>query len=253
MGTHKSGPATLFSDPSTSLLGLIESSPTQFLGARLTREPALDSAKFPHSTHVPFLFKVLSIAKALPLQAHPDKKLGIALHAKDPTQFPDDNHKPEIAVALSDGFRGFVGFRPPDEIRAALKSVPELVQAIDNLEACSRFLNEKEDEHEALKAVFTSLLRKDQNFVQRSVIELVRRVERQGASAVGGDEGAAHLVRKLNDQYPNDVGVLAAPFFMNFFELDKGQAIYIGADEAHAYLEGGVCARSLWHTIKNNS
>lgn len=243
MGTHSSGPASLFSDPSTSLHGLVASSPTHFLGARLTRSPALDSAKFPHSTHVPFLFKVLSMAKALPLQAHPDKLLGTALHAKDPDQFPDDNHKPEIAVALKDGFRGFVGFRPTVEVRTALERVPELVEAVGDPEACARFA--REESKEALKEIFTKLLSKNPQEVQRLVTELVRRIERQGAEALAGDEGTAHLVMKLNEQYPGDVGVLAAPFFMNFFELDRGQAIYIGADEAHAYLEGGEYLSSL--------
>ncbi len=37
---------------------------------------------------LPFLFKVLSISKALSIQAHPDKKLAEQLHAKDPKNYP---------------------------------------------------------------------------------------------------------------------------------------------------------------------
>lgn len=37
---------------------------------------------------LPFLFKVLSIGKALSIQAHPDKKLAEKLHAKDPKNYP---------------------------------------------------------------------------------------------------------------------------------------------------------------------
>lgn len=37
---------------------------------------------------LPFLFKVLSIAKALSIQAHPNKKLAERLHAKDPQNYP---------------------------------------------------------------------------------------------------------------------------------------------------------------------
>lgn len=37
---------------------------------------------------LPFLFKVLSIRKALSIQAHPNKKLAERLHAKDPKNYP---------------------------------------------------------------------------------------------------------------------------------------------------------------------
>ena len=37
---------------------------------------------------LPFLFKVLSIRKALSIQAHPNKKLAEKLHAKDPKNYP---------------------------------------------------------------------------------------------------------------------------------------------------------------------
>lgn len=37
---------------------------------------------------LPFLFKVLSIRKALSIQAHPNKKLAEQLHAKDPRNYP---------------------------------------------------------------------------------------------------------------------------------------------------------------------
>ncbi len=37
---------------------------------------------------LPFLFKVLSINKALSIQAHPNKKLAEELHAKDPKNYP---------------------------------------------------------------------------------------------------------------------------------------------------------------------
>lgn len=37
---------------------------------------------------LPFLFKVLSIQKALSIQAHPNKKLAEKLHAKDPKNYP---------------------------------------------------------------------------------------------------------------------------------------------------------------------
>ena len=41
---------------------------------------------------LPFLFKVLSIRKALSIQAHPNKKLAAQLHEKDPKNYPGMIH-----------------------------------------------------------------------------------------------------------------------------------------------------------------
>lgn len=46
-----------------------------------------------------------------------------------------------------------------------------------------------------------------------------------------------HLVLSLERQYPEDVGVLSALFF-NYVKLSPGEALYIGANEPHAYLSG---------------
>ena len=41
-----------------------------------------------YENKLPFLFKVLSINKALSIQAHPNKKLAEQLHASDPKNYP---------------------------------------------------------------------------------------------------------------------------------------------------------------------
>jgi mannose-6-phosphate isomerase len=41
-----------------------------------------------YENKLPFLFKVLSIGKALSIQAHPNKQLAEQLHAKDPKNYP---------------------------------------------------------------------------------------------------------------------------------------------------------------------
>ena len=53
--------------------------------------------------------QVLSVAKALSIQAHPDKKLAEVLHALRPSTYKDDNHKPEMAIAITE-FRALCGF-----------------------------------------------------------------------------------------------------------------------------------------------
>ena len=46
--------------------------------------------------NLPFLFKILSIRKALSIQVHPNKKEAERLHAVYPDIYKDDNHKPEV-------------------------------------------------------------------------------------------------------------------------------------------------------------
>lgn len=45
------------------------------------------------------------------------------------------------------------------------------------------------------------------------------------------------LVLRLESQYPDDVGVIAA-FFLNYVKLNRGEALYLGPNEPHAYISG---------------
>ena len=83
---------------------------------------------------LPFLPKILSIAKALPLQIHPNKDLAAQLHAKNPDQFTDDNHKPEISIALGK-FEVFIGWKATEDIQALFdssRSATEVTRAVLN-------------------------------------------------------------------------------------------------------------------------
>lgn len=48
---------------------------------------------------------------------------------------------------------------------------------------------------------------------------------------------------RLHSQYPGDIGCFAI-YFLNHMVLDPGQAMFLGANEPHAYLQGGqfMCA-----------
>ncbi|KAI2575202.1 MPI isoform 5, partial [Pan troglodytes] len=52
------------------------------------------------------------------------KELAEKLHLQAPQHYPDANHKPEMAIALTP-FQGLCGFRPVEEIVTFLKKVPE--------------------------------------------------------------------------------------------------------------------------------
>lgn len=52
---------------------------------------------------------MLSVAKALSIQAHPDKELARELHKTRPDLYKDGNHKPEMALAITE-FEALCGF-----------------------------------------------------------------------------------------------------------------------------------------------
>ena len=58
------------------------------------------------------------------------------------------------------------------------------------------------------------------------------------------------IVRKLNKEYPGDVGIFAVYFF-NIVSLEPGEALFIDANVPHSYLSGGKIS---FHTklYKNN-
>jgi mannose-6-phosphate isomerase len=68
---------------------------------------------------IPFLFKVLSVETALSIQAHPDKQLAETLFEKFPDVYKDSNHKPEMAIALTD-FEALCGFKSQENMIEAL-------------------------------------------------------------------------------------------------------------------------------------
>lgn len=100
MGTHPKGESHLLDQKETSL--------KSYLGGDL-----------------PFLFKVLSVETALSIQAHPNKEHARVLHKANPKEYPDDNHKPEMAIALTE-FECLCAFRPYKEIDAFLKQYEHL-------------------------------------------------------------------------------------------------------------------------------
>ncbi|XP_036204996.1 mannose-6-phosphate isomerase isoform X4 [Myotis myotis] len=107
MGTHPRGDAKILdSRISQRTLGQWIAENQDCLGSKV---------KDTFNGKLPFLFKVLSVETALSIQAHPNKELAEKLHLQAPQHYPDSNHKPEMAIALT-SFQGLCGFRPVEEI-----------------------------------------------------------------------------------------------------------------------------------------
>ncbi|KAK1996075.1 mannose-6-phosphate isomerase [Colletotrichum falcatum] len=191
---------------------------------------------------LPYLPKILSIAKALPLQIHPDKALAARLHERDPAAFTDPNHKPEIAVALGP-FEVFAGFKPLDRISPAF-NLPALRRFVPDGAAAAPWTDD------TLREVVRRLLLADEAAVERAAAAVAAALRGDDdadapllSSLLGPDEAArlADLLPRLQGQYgPGDPGTLVALLCMNFLTLSAGDALYIPADGIHAYLSGDI-------------
>ncbi|KAI0440430.1 mannose-6-phosphate isomerase [Xylaria telfairii] len=244
MGTHPSNPSKDLESGRT-LLDLVGSN-SMLLGP---------SVKARYGPKLPFLFKVLSINKALSIQAHPNKKLAAQLHAQDPKNYPDDNHKPEMAIAVTD-FEGLCGFRPLGEIAHFLASVPSLRQLVGE-DASKAFIATVRGQEStgspdafaqnkrALRSAFAALMESSPEDVASAAKSLVSEAEAQGAGfANGGTESTSGetmsgLVSRLNKQFPDDVGLFVL-FFLNYVTLSPGEALFLKADDIHAYVSGDI-------------
>ncbi|KAK8209618.1 mannose-6-phosphate isomerase-like protein [Phyllosticta capitalensis] len=244
MGTHPSLPSKDV-ETQRSLLDLVQDN--QALMSQEISER--------YGGKLPFLFKVLSIRKALSIQAHPNKKLAEQLHAKDPKNYPDDNHKPEMTIAITP-FDGLCGFRPLAEIAHFLSTIPSLRKLVGE-ETASHFestikgkeTSDQEDEQkankESLQKAFTQLMSSKPEDIEARTPELLEQAKSEGDAFAGeggpSNSGAelSELVQRCNSQFPNDIGLFVL-FFLNYVKLEVGEAMFLQADDIHAYMSGDI-------------
>jgi len=200
----------------------------ELLSEHLKKNPELvgQSICDRYGPDIPFLPKVLSFAKALPLQIHPDKGLAEHLHAINPEKFGDTNHKPEIAIALS-RFESFVGFKP-------LHQIAELMR----LKPLEQFMPAHKDfDDGALRQLCKTLL----TLPPDTVSEAITKLQDTPMSEFGNHQHVPSLLDRLNKQYSKfDNGNLVAALLMNYMVLEPGEAVCVPADSIHAYLSGDI-------------
>ncbi|KAJ4825601.1 Mannose-6-phosphate isomerase [Turnera subulata] len=225
MGTHDSGPSFVVGTK-LSLKEWIALNPN-VLGDKV-----LDR----WGSNLPFLFKVLSVAKALSIQAHPDKELAKILHKLQPNEYKDDNHKPEMALAITE-FEALCGFISLEEFKDVLRNVPEIVELVGNEDAnkVSHMSEQNDEVKPVLKSIFTQLMSASKEMTTKVVSQLKSRLHTE--SQVRKLTDKEQLVLRLESQYSSDIGVVSA-FFFNYVRLKPGEALYLGANEPHAYLWG---------------
>ncbi|KAA9111217.1 mannose-6-phosphate isomerase, class I [Microbacterium rhizomatis] len=195
---------------------------------------------------LPFLLKLLAAASTLSIQAHPSKaqaEEGFAREnaagvprAASGRNYHDDNHKPEMIVALSERFEVLSGLRDLEATRDLLAELGERTDTGQGVAELRDRLGGADarggaDAAEGLASTIGWLLSGDAQHIVDDVIA--------AASAVSSERFAAELAlsRRLAAEYPGDAGVVVA-LLMNLVTLRRGEAIFVPAGVLHAYQSG---------------
>ncbi len=224
MGAHAKGPGELLNDERT-LADLIAASPTEILGSKVANR---------FEDRLPFLFKVLDVREMLSIQVHPTKKAAEAGFAREEADGPerdapdrnyrDDNHKPELGVALSD-FYLLHGFQSADQISRTLESVP----GWETLGATLRT--------DGVAGLYAYVMKASQAEVDTLLEPLARELD--GNTYEKSDP--AFWAKRAFEQYMvdghYDRGIFSVYWF-NLVHLRPGEGIFQDAGIPHAYLEG---------------
>lgn len=185
---------------------------------------------------LPYLLKLLAAAQPLSIQVHPtvaQAQDGWAREsdkaADDPTRnYRDDNHKPELIVALSDSFQSLSGLRP-------VAGTLSLLDALGDGPAVEDLRERLRGDGEVLRDVIGWLLGGD---AHSAVDEIIRAVTDVADSGTAGEWAPTlDAIAGIARTYPGDPGVVVA-LMMNHVTLRRGEAIFLRAGLLHAYLEG---------------
>lgn len=177
---------------------------------------------------LPFLLKVLSCEMALSVQAHPDKRLAEAFHRRDPANYPDANHKPEIAIGLA-GMEALCQLRRPADVRADMLRLSPLRGAFGPL-ASQEDLSPDEWLRHACRRIV--------ELPDRNAAELLDDLRRT-LEDTHVDDPRDDLFLRLVSQFPGDRGALWA-YLLNHLHLARDHAVFLAPDEPHAYIRGTI-------------
>ncbi|CAL1518259.1 mannose-6-phosphate isomerase, class I [Chitinophaga sp. MM2321] len=230
MGAHVSAPSTIATaNGPVPLNQLIGEDPAEMVGPQVWRQ----------FKELPYLLKILDVKDMLSIQVHPTKEeaekgfareneAGIPLGAPN-RNYKDDNHKPEIMVALSE-FWLLHGFLPEEKLKEVLISIPEFTSLVSIFNS------------EGYYGLYKSVMEMPQGLVNIILRPLTDRMIRayKGNNLLKSEPGFWAARAVLNDPSSNDKldrGIFSIYFF-NIMHVHPGQAVFQDAGIPHAYLEG---------------
>lgn len=228
--------------PSGTLLDLLRAEPVAALGPRV-----LDT----YGPRLPFLLKVLAAERALSLQVHPHPHRARAGYNRENREgvprdsplrsFHDDQHKPEMVVAVS-RFEGLSGFRRP-------RRILQLLDGLDgDLVARMRAVLAARSTEAGVREAFTLALHaRTEPDVATDLARTVASVRaRHGAGTTSPRADATVLA--LAEQHPGDPGAIVS-LMLNRVTLEPGEAMFVPSGHVHAYLSG--CAVEVMASSDN--
>lgn len=230
MGAHDNAPAELVEENGSvlSLNEYIREHPQESLGT-------YTAGRF---GRLPYLLKILDVKDMLSIQVHPTKrnaelefaaenKKGVALNAPN-RNYKDDNHKPELMLALSE-FYLLHGFKREEELLKTLRAVPELAFLAPVFE------------RQGYQELYRTVMEMPQAEVNRVLKPLLDRIvpayKAEQLTRQEEDFWAARAAVTYDDGGKIDRGIFSIYFF-NLLNLHPGEAIFQDAGLPHAYLEG---------------
>jgi len=197
-------------------------------GLTLDRWIAAEGAAHGITARLPYLLKLLAASQVLSIQVHPSKAQAEEAFAREaslpegaPRNYADDNHKPEMIVALSDRFEALSGLRELGATRRLLEALGEAAAP----------LRARLADDEGLANAIGWLLSGE----ARDVVAAIEAALADAQST----EFAAELAnaRRLAHWYPGDPGVVVA-LLMNYVVLRRGESVFLRAGMLHAYVSG---------------
>ncbi|RKY57986.1 MAG: mannose-6-phosphate isomerase, class I [Candidatus Neomarinimicrobiota bacterium] len=233
IGAHPSAPSLISIDnKKLPLNDLIQRFPDLILGPEVAR-------KF--DNQLPFLFKILSADEALSIQAHPTKSQAELFHKNDPDHYPDNNHKPEIAIAL-DSLTALAGFITYYQCRKTILRYPEIGDflgrdALSDIFPSHRLSREQQKNH--IRRLYQDIVHLSQTkkeLYQKYVDELATRLKSKKTRRTTHE----NIFLQAREKYGNsDVGLFSL-FFLRLLNLKTNEALCIAPGIPHAYIKGNI-------------
>ena len=201
---------------------------------------------------LPYLLKVLDVRGMLSIQAHPTKRQaeegfereasrGVPLDAPE-RNYRDRNHKPEAHVAVTD-FHMLHGFRPLDELSAALDEVPELSGLDPGFGARLRRVGgDAAAQARVVQPLYERAMTLPQDEVDAILAPLLQRLLPSYRSGELERDDPCFWAARAMEELPLagghcDRGIFSL-FLLNLVHLRPGEGTYQPAGVLHAYLEG---------------
>lgn len=231
LGTHEKAPSEIVLSDETSmpLNQFIASNPEKYLGEETQHEFG----------RLPYLFKILDVRDMLSIQVHPTREearigfarentLGVPLDSPN-RNYKDDNHKPEMMVALSE-FYLLHGFREDNSLREILGSTPELRSLVP-------YYDKK-----GYQSLYSHVMNMPQFRINEMLQPLLNRIlpsYLQGKIAKQRPDfwAARALASGMTQMDSPDRGIFSI-YLLNLVRMEQGEGIFQAAGIPHAYLEG---------------